>query len=244
MQRKARYHKVYLIICAILLLISFVLLCFESFYAREIFYKEFLMRVLLPAILCFAIYHIANLISQKHYIIVKISANLMYIFVVLYQVYNIFLLLFLFFFIFSIDDIEYSNIKDYPKALELYTQESVEHFPREIPQGATNIHFKRTAGGMLGDSTLYLQFNIDENYIKQEALKYKNVGNEYIITNDNSKNLDYNNEYDYDKGRADRTLHALIGDNTGYRFRVIKSESCINGFAYKNKNIIYIIYCD
>ena len=126
---------------------------------------------------------------------------------------------------------EYTDIKDYQKALNSYIPETVAHFPAQIPKNATNISMYRSPTSFTGDSDFYLKFDLDKDFIKSEEDYFKDIEEKEIS--------------DYERSRADRVLYYLIKeDSKKWNVKIIENSSCFRGVATKNNTIIYMIYCD
>lgn len=83
------------------------------------------------------------------------------------------------FILYRIHQNEYTNPKDYQKALEQITnKEDVKHFPPQIPSNASKVKFFGYSTSYSGEM-LMLEFKIDKPYIEKEFNSY-----EFINKND------------------------------------------------------------
>lgn len=248
MKNNTLYLKPYFIISTVISLILIVIFSFLIFN-QELYITHFVSYLILalPAVISGVICYIGNKTKTKHPKLTKFFVHTLNILIIIVQSFMSFLA-FIIILIF-IDDLEYTNIKDYQKALKKYPQEMIEHYPQKIPSEAQNINFVYEPGGFLGDSSFYLQFDINEEYIKKEEEKYKNKGEEYIIKKDNKKP---NWEFDYNLHRSisalrevnNRFYETIKDYEIGYKVKILDSSGCISGFATRKNNIIYLIYCD
>ena len=236
--KEIRYLKIYTIISSILSLfyLTIFLIFFFDVYSN---FQELssLCYLVLPFILSLLVSLIGYHTSSNHSLITKIAANVLNIG---FYIFHFFIVVLLFFFM-VIYSPKYTNTRNYNKALSCYTVDAVSHFPVKIPQNAENINFLKSSSSFTGDSTFYLKFNITPEYIRREIQRYKNVGKEYIIKDNDKYYL--NNNYGEDVAYAKDVLSNIIGNDTeGYTIRVLNSNpNSFRAIATKNNTIIYIL---
>ena len=237
--KEIRYLKVYTIISAIFSCFwigVFFLFFFDAYSSFQQLHTLFYL--LLPFIISLTIWLIGYHTSRKHPIITKflvailnISFWILYIFIV----FELFIWMLFY-------SPEYTKLWDYKKALSSYQSDAVEHFPTKIPKNVKNIKLLRSSSSFTGDSTFYLKFDANPEYIKQETQKYKNTGKKYIIENktiNDSNNSNYFENGNYAKNVLDRILD---NKTDGYTIRVIEPEpNCYRAIAIKGNTIIYIL---
>ncbi len=68
----------------------------------------------------------------------------------------------------------YDKTQNYSKALKSIDKPiCIKHFPEEIPINAKNVKMKKSENNWFGSEEIFLKFDIDEKYIKNELKKYK-----------------------------------------------------------------------
>ena len=225
------YLKFYFKISAVLSLIYLTIYWLFFYHNDDFSYILMLILIfIIPIITSGLIMFIGRITKENHPKITKIIANLINVPILIIHFCCVSLML-LAFWAFSdmVNDAEYTDINDYPKAIKAYIPEAVEHFPNEIPKNASNISMLKTPSSFTGDSEFYLKFDTDKNYIDSQKNLFK-------------YNKKFNNEYDIN--RANNVLNSIIGDTKGWEIITIESSSCYRGVAFKNNSIIYTLYCD
>lgn len=61
----------------------------------------------------------------------------------------------------------------YEKVIQYYPEEKIVHFPKHIPQNATNIEMYADMFSFQGGQSIILKFKINKDYIEKELKKYK-----------------------------------------------------------------------
>lgn len=222
---KINYLSIYVII-------SLLLTLFCLYYYFKISYQDIIIFLfsLLPFSISFIIAIIGNYTKQKHPIITKVIANILNLSVILLYSFIILIVVSLE----TIDNdlsIEYKKLEDYEKALQTYSAEAVEHFPKKIPSNISNAEMYMSPSNFNGDSDFHLKFDTDKDYIQQVKNQYK----EKMAI----KHSDYTNK------RAKSILYYFIHEDTkDWDIITIDSSSCYSGIGIKEPTIIYMLYCD
>lgn len=241
MNNKIIYPKIYTIISAVIsLFYTAVLIFFCKDYVLE--HISVLKYCFIPLLFSAIIWFISVYANQKLPKLTKIITNILNITVlVLHSIFMSILTLIIIAFSGENDPL-YDKIEDYQKALDSYKYSAVSFFPEKIPENAKNISILRTSGGFHGDSTFYIKFDIDKEYIQNEMNKYKNQGKAVII-NEFSQLAQNKN---YDETRAAVILDSVIKEeNEGYKVIILNSEGdCFKGIATKNNTILYVLALD
>lgn len=230
--KETKYLKIYALISLIFALLCFVIFLLLFFDAYSSFQElSTLFYLFLPFILIFGVWIIGCYTNKKHPKLTKIFANILniHLFIV-----HIILVIFLFISLLFYDP-EYTNIRDYQKALRKFDANAIFYFPKEIPQNAKNIKFLKTSSSFTGDCAMYLQFDTTKEYVEKEELKYKNIGKEILIRKD-KKNLD--NYKSLSTGNITFDYEDLIG----YKIRVLEDKPNYRAIATKENKIIYILW--
>ena len=158
----------------IALILSFILSALPCFFIIAVFFenKQYGFIFFVP----FLIILIINIIAIKIFKhIPKITKFLTFIlnsFIIV--IIQIFCALFILSFMIIAND-EYMRDKPefYEKVLTYYPEERTTHFPQHIPQNATNVEMDADMRSFQGGQSIYIKFDIDEDYIDKELKKYK-----------------------------------------------------------------------
>ena len=250
MNSNAKYPKIYFIITLVLFILSALICILFALEESFLFVLITMFWLILPLFCPAIIWLIERKANFKHPKVFKVIAHIVNIINIIFQCVLILIVLVIIAIGEADSNKEFTNAKDYQRALNNYTPEMVAHFPRVIPENAKNVKLFYIPGGFTGDSSFYLQFDIDNEYIQKERDRYKNKTKEYVFKNENNKNK--KEEFDYDKYRAANAISECYeksgkeGYNAeiGYRANILEGGSCISGFATKDNNIIYLVYCD
>ncbi len=249
MNSNAKYPKIYFIITLVLFILS-ALICILCALEESFLFVLIILFCLTLPLFCPAIIWLAERkVNFKHPKVFKIIAHFVNIINIIFQCILVLIVLVAIAIREADSNKEFTDAKDYQRALNNYTPKMVAHFPKAIPENAKNVKLFYTPGGFTGDSSFYLQFDIDNEYIKKEREKYKNKTKEYVFENKNNKKK--KEEFDYDKYRAANAISDCYrksnkeGYNAeiGYKANIFEGGSCISGFATKDNNIIYLLYC-
>ena len=168
----------------------------------SLYVKVLSLCFLIPALLTFITTIIATKTFYKHPKITKFLCFCFNCFIIFFI--QIFLGFMLFIYICFIDSGKiYTSPKDYQKALnQISHQERIQHFPKKIPNNASNIEFNQETCIWFGSEAILLKFNINSNYIENELKKYNYISIEKgtqkhpideILTNNNRIKIDSNN---------------------------------------------------
>ena len=101
----------------------------------------------------------------------------------------------------------------------------------------------RTPDSFTGDSTFYLKFDTDKNYIKSAIEYYKDKCK--IFKNNKIKNSSTDTKYNYEETDAVSQLDSITNyDGKDWTIYRIERDSYFKGIATNNNTIIYILSCD
>jgi len=186
------------------------------------------------------IFRIGKFTSLKHPRLTKMLANIINLSVLAVHFYYIFIIFAGIWAFSSIEDKDFTDINDYQKALNSYSEEAVSHFPKQIPENAENIRMRRSPDSFTGDSEFYLKFNIPKDYIEKEQEKYKNKGEIILFNKD-----DYftSRVYNHETQSAIILNNIIDEDIKNWTMFLLERNRCFRGIASKNNTIIYIISC-
>lgn len=138
----------------------------------------------IPLLLVYLISLLSYLIYKKSKWISRIfSVVLQSLILIVVQLFYAFLILFVIALCSSNN--QYQKIENYELALRQFPQRVTNHFPRIIPESASNIFYEVTPGSFHGGQNIYLKFDIDKEYIENElnthtyvkVFKYENLSN-------------------------------------------------------------------
>lgn len=166
--------------------------------------KCFGLIFILPAILVAFITFCAYKFFDKRPLLTKIiSGTLNSIIIIFIQIIYGTILFFILAMIES--DYAYSNPKDYTKALNsICYQEYIQHFPKRIPDQATDILLYKTSCIFRGREEIILKFKIDKKYIDKELSMYSY---KYI---ESPQNRNYrHNSFDFSLNMDKFTLYII-----------------------------------
>lgn len=241
MNNKILYPKIYIII-SVLVSLFYVVVQISLFKDYLFEHISLILYCFIPLIFSIIVLITAYYTHKKYPKLTKLIANILNILCLfLHSVFMYYLILFTILFS-GIFDPQYDKIEDYQNALSSYKYESVAFFPEKIPDNAQNISLLRTPAGFLGDSTFFIKFDINKEYIQKELQKYQEQGKTVII-NEFSQISENKN---YDEKKAAVVLDTILkNENSGYKVKILNNDGgCFKGIATKNNTIIYILYLD
>lgn len=226
------YAKKYVKISAILSLIYCIIFFAIGFYNQDfsgIMY--FLCISIIPIIISGIIYIISEYTKTKTTIINILNS----IVLIIHGIFILLILLVIWIFSDSIGS-TYTDVKDYKKALKS-VRTLAEHFPEKIPSEAQNISLLKTPINFTGDVEFYLKFDVSEEYIIREELKFRDKG-EYIKLGDITSDSNY-------ARKAAKVLHGVTHQSVkNWGIRLLEEDGCVKEIATKDNTIVYILYCD
>jgi len=181
--------------------------------------------VFYPAIVVTLIYFIGQKTTEKYPKLTKILTAILNTAIIIFvQLFICGLMTLLFA---NIDERAVTEVKDYHHALSsIGWQDRVSHFPKEIPPKAENTILRKYSNNWFGSEGIHLSFEISDEYIKKELLKYKfqKIEGPYK----NSSNYEY----------LFRTLDDIeIHDYKVYYIKIEKDY--VNGIAVRYNRILY-----
>ena len=69
---------------------------------------------------------------------------------------------------------DFKPLNNYQKIKkEIWKESAIRHFPKDIPENVKNVEYDYYQNDFFGGETIYLVFTVDEEYIKNEILKYQ-----------------------------------------------------------------------
>lgn len=174
----------------------------------------------LPTVLVVLVYLISTKTINKYPRATKIISNILNGFIIIFVQIFICGLMTLLFSGFLERDV--TQIKDYQHALNsINNPESIKHFPKKIPEDATNIRLYKSCNNWFGSEEIYLIFNTNKEYILNELAKYKFQKIEGSYKNDE----EYEDTF--------KSLGSYKLSKVGYKLYIIKlSKEPHNIFSY------------
>lgn len=158
----------------IALILSFILSALPCFFIIAVFFenKQYGFIFFVPFLIILIINIIAIKIFKHIPKITKFITFILNSFIIV--IIQMFCALFLLSFMIIAND-EYMRDKPefYEKVLTSYPEERTAHFPRHIPQNATNVEMDADMWSFQGGQSIYIKFDIDKDYIDKELKKYK-----------------------------------------------------------------------
>ena len=141
-----------------------LIILFEKKYASFIFFIPFLAVILTDIFATYVHKYIPKLTNFITFVTNSFIVIIIQIF------FGIFILSFI-----SLSNDEYMVDKPefYEKVLAYFPEERVAHFPKHIPEDATNIEMDADLFSFFGSQGFIIKFDTNENYINNELKKYQ-----------------------------------------------------------------------